>query len=583
MSTNHIEWLRLSAVRNVSASERRLLRAYPRLAFLNVVFGHMLLLMAAAVEASPPEPPTLTELDGQPIRAVASIHDFTGLPMTADGWTDLEAIINSDGYSDARIVYVSNSGNDSTAQRYNRNSAELGGRPLNPTGNIASYATIAAAYQQLRSGYPDVMLLKRGDSWGTSLTIIKKGRNASERMIVAAYGPESAPRPTVTRIDTQMYGAVAEFLILSSVENNMPNYGIWYSGRHVLVEDFRWNGQVEGASEVLLALIEQGNSAVRRSTGYWALFFSGWNQDTNPSTQGLVEENTLANSPSSGFRHNVYFGEGGFGFISIGNQSIESGGAGWRQRGGGVVHRNLLVGYNSKHPNGLAGGFDLHQDIDAQYNVVLHAGQSLSITAMLNATYDNNIITAQDRGYGHIDFHTQYSSQPSGHRGNNSISNNIIHGAVGSGSVPINSTVVNSMASGATLAITGNDLVRNGSGTIMPGTAGTGVTYADNRYHSTSPTSNWFSNRTYDQMIPSTGTAITPAVYPDPNRNILTYMQSLGANPANWRQAMEWYKTGVPGNPDLAGAINNRRGAWDNRFTADAVIKYIREGFGLDY
>lgn len=131
--------------------------------------------------------------------SAADVHDFTGLPMTEDGWTDLLAMYqDSSTYTDSRIIYVSTSGNDSTAQDYSPGDSAVGSDPFNPSGTIIPYRTLDAAYRRLRDGYPDLLLLKRGDQWNESfLNWTKSGRSNSERMILGAYGPVSESRPVI--------------------------------------------------------------------------------------------------------------------------------------------------------------------------------------------------------------------------------------------------------------------------------------------------------------------------------------------------------------------------------------------------
>jgi hypothetical protein len=100
--------------------------------------------------------------------------------------------------NDTRIVYVSSSSGD------DGNSGLSADRPKR---------TLAAAYQLLRSGFPDWLLLKRGDTFDGSdwrqrlgreldgnvesgYTWYKNGRSSSERMVIASYG-NSGVRPVV--------------------------------------------------------------------------------------------------------------------------------------------------------------------------------------------------------------------------------------------------------------------------------------------------------------------------------------------------------------------------------------------------
>lgn len=99
--------------------------------------------------------------------------------------------------ADTRIIYVSTSGNDDTAKVYLRSDAEIGRDPFNPGGAIKPYRTIAAAMGQARNGYPDYVLLKRGDTWVNESTIqIKAGRSLTERSMLGYYGSATA-RPLI--------------------------------------------------------------------------------------------------------------------------------------------------------------------------------------------------------------------------------------------------------------------------------------------------------------------------------------------------------------------------------------------------
>lgn len=83
---------------------------------------------------------------------------------------------------DTRLIFVSSSeGNDNNS----------GFSPNEPV------ASLDKAYELLRDGYPDWMLLKRGDVWYDSFPRWKKsGRGINEKLVVGAYGDLSA-RPQI--------------------------------------------------------------------------------------------------------------------------------------------------------------------------------------------------------------------------------------------------------------------------------------------------------------------------------------------------------------------------------------------------
>jgi hypothetical protein len=123
------------------------------------------------VAGSAPPPPTTT----QP-------------PISSDGWT---ALVKS---ADTRVVYVSSSGGDDTRD--------------GSTPDLA-VATLARGYAALRTGYPDWLLLKAGDTWDKAFgpKWEKSGRSPTEKMVVSSYGDGPAPLLR-TPLDGNMFAAV---------------------------------------------------------------------------------------------------------------------------------------------------------------------------------------------------------------------------------------------------------------------------------------------------------------------------------------------------------------------------------------
>jgi len=101
----------------------------------------------------------------------------------ANGWSVLTPS------SDSRLMYVSSTGNDGTAQAYAPSDSLIGSNPYNPVGAVKPYATIQAAMAQARQGYPDYVLLKRGDSWTITTPIVPAtGRSYAEKSVISTYG-----------------------------------------------------------------------------------------------------------------------------------------------------------------------------------------------------------------------------------------------------------------------------------------------------------------------------------------------------------------------------------------------------------
>jgi hypothetical protein len=116
---------------------------------------------------------SLTFSFGLAVPTLAQAQTASGLPVDANGWTIFTAS------SDTRIVYVSSSsGSDSTG---------VVGDVNHP------YKTIATGLSLLRPGYPDWLLLKKGDTWVESNQLTKSGRSPAEPMLISSYGTGARP------------------------------------------------------------------------------------------------------------------------------------------------------------------------------------------------------------------------------------------------------------------------------------------------------------------------------------------------------------------------------------------------------
>ncbi|MCF3649116.1 Ig-like domain-containing protein [Synoicihabitans lomoniglobus] len=106
-----------------------------------------------------------------------TIHLFGGIgTIDSAGWT----VLTPSG--DSRQIYVSSSGGDDDNDGLSEASA---------------LATIDAADALIRDGYPDWILLKRGDTFAQpNLGRWKNGRSAEEPMVLTYYG-DSGPRPVI--------------------------------------------------------------------------------------------------------------------------------------------------------------------------------------------------------------------------------------------------------------------------------------------------------------------------------------------------------------------------------------------------
>lgn len=128
--------------------------------------------------------------------SVAWEDTYTLPEQDENGWSVLRPS------EDSHVIYVSSTdGNDDTAIVYDLTKSEhaavIGDNPYAPIGEVKPYASIKSALAKMRKGYPDYVLLKRGDSWeNPSVKLEVYGRSASERAVLASYG-DSPTRPLI--------------------------------------------------------------------------------------------------------------------------------------------------------------------------------------------------------------------------------------------------------------------------------------------------------------------------------------------------------------------------------------------------
>lgn len=133
---------------------------------------------------------------------VAALHVQAAVTVDEYGWTLVTPS------PDSRIVYVSNSEGDD---------ANDGFSPESPK------KTIRNANNFLRNGYPDHLLLKRGDVFPMEnenlLLRWKNGRSQQEPLLMSYYG-DSGPRPVVKIGDRFIDhdGGVGDFIAFIGIE-----------------------------------------------------------------------------------------------------------------------------------------------------------------------------------------------------------------------------------------------------------------------------------------------------------------------------------------------------------------------------
>lgn len=285
------------------------------------------------------------------------------LPLDEQGWS---IITPSD---DSRVIYVSYSQGEDTNDGLSEASPKK---------------TIEVANELMRSGYPDHMLLKRGDTWPdfTGLGRWKSGRSAAEPIVMSYYG-DSGPRPVIKTIDYFLnpngyafnYQAfIGLDLYNSRHDPDSPDFddGTYRAGirligggKDILFEDCRmrfmqlvtttytWDNHEDNlVSNFKLRRCIVTDSWAHNTTTEHSSRPQGY---YSTATHGiLVEEcvfdhngwsEAFADANANMYNHNIYLSTGNYGPIVIRGNIISRGAAhGLQLRSGGIAENNLFYG-----------------------------------------------------------------------------------------------------------------------------------------------------------------------------------------------------------------------------------------------
>jgi hypothetical protein len=550
-----------------------------------------------------PVAPLLSAAGGEHV--AGRTHELTRLPLTAEGWTDLHTMVSVSGrYEDARVLYVSSSeGNDSTARIYQKNDVELAGNPFDPVGGLFPFSSIAAARARMRPGFPDIMLLKRGDEFeaGTGDIDPPSGRSNDERSIVASYGSSSVRPAVIFENRFGIFSTAAAHhkiiagLSIASVNRSINAVGVLYRGHvtNVLLEDnyiSGFSGNVVFQQYPSTAYL--GDIALRRN-----VIVDAW--DARSHSQGLFisgvegtflnEENIFdANGYRDGVTEATWFNRNFY--LSTSPNVITRGviharsASGEQMRLGGVYERNLSL------RNSWAIAFGHAENPEVRYtgmireSVILDArpiglepfvgaqgpraiGIDIGGDRMEDVLIEDVIVAHNENGYGPSGA-LVFGDNKTGRSSRVHVRGLIVYRWS-------NAHVVR-FASSANLVeyvIEDSDFIHPGIGSLIDNhiTSAQDVTWRNCRFHSADPTpfrvngvDRSFANF---QSVANTEncTHVLPS-YPDPERTIETYMTYIGEGGG----LAEF----------MARSREQSRLTWDERFTARAVINYIREGFG---
>ena len=535
-------------------------------------------------------------------------HDFTGLPMTEDGWTDLTAMYqHPDLYLDSRIMFVSSSeGDDATGLVYMPGDAPVGDDPFSVADGIQPFATIAEAYQHARDGFPDIVLLKRGDEWTENFDNggagrIKSGRSIIERSIIAPYGTGDRPKLFRSVIDARdAHNAMVTGI--HSYDTAWQTAGraldITGSVSQQLYEDMRFDrkstdkiqGGTPGSSDIY-------NVCIRRC------FYSHYQAHDGffyvARVDGLLfEENVFAEPwqksypDESQYGRTLYLSPSGFGDDknALKNVTLRRNIVFRAERGavdarcGGLMDNNLFIGTNGSAAGGNGGSRESLQSAHVVNNVFLRGSpntggnNNMHFRGIDGGSIVGNIWTDSRGIFGSnnvLNFSPMASADQFKVLRNVLIADNIVYNYDASGSGRA-IDIVSTYATIDNVVVDSNDfqfnngsdeIIRHGDWAGSDGDRFGPFRYSNNRYYS--PNDSFSPGADYVGWIVQSGEIspqFTQVTYPDPGRTIGSYMESLGLQGAEEEFA--------------AHALSQSRQDWDPAFSAGAVNDYIRAGFG---
>jgi hypothetical protein len=469
--------------------------------------------------------------------------------------------------------------------------------------------TIAAGYALLRHGYPDWIMLKRGDVWYENLGHWRKsGRSPSEMMVITSYGP-STLRPQLrtgvteglfrsggnnspTRIDYLALVGVAFFPEAYDGNNGTPAGFSWLgAGANILIEDCKFEGYYDGLSIQMDGSNRVGPIAIRRSVVVDSYGNQGHAQGIFASgVDGLLlEENIFDHngwkegvSDPDIFKHNVYLTIYNTGVTVRGNIFTRASAHGLQLRCGGVAEGNLFV----RNPLGMFVSAGEGFQSVVRGNVIqegtdigpgLYRGFGIETVDTYDALVEDNIVSNALVNHTWGDAFSVSStpdSQVLTSRYQALFRNNIVYNWHGTGfdvSYPDCTVYDQIQFQGNRISGQTNSFI----GMYVPSVVDLSrFGFSGNSYWTAAQTGQWFFRSGANASFPTwVGAFVEPGTiqsgpnFPAPLRTMASYQTSLGGN-ASFDEF-------------IYQARFQTRYYWRNEYTAAAAIAYVRAGFGL--
>lgn len=498
-------------------------------------------------------------------------------PAAETGWTTLTPS------ADSQVFYVAENGNDS-------NDGLSPSRPLR---------TVAEGVRRLRTGYPDWLLLRRGDTFSEVLSADwrKSGRSESEKMVISAYG--EGPRPVlltgtakafvVIRADRRAHVAITSLEFRPGVQ--YANYAISMVSPGVqdfLFEDLLVSNYTHGIALHGDTTGDMRDISIRRS------LFLDQGGTTHAQgifadkVDGLLIEQCIVDrcgwAPAQGrdatatiFAHNVYIQRTVKNLVFRDNFTSRASSHGIQARLGGIVERNVLwsnpigimfgnEGARSDEPavqgrvndNLIIEG--IHQNTDNKRGWGIQIQHADGVEVMRNIVA-NSRVAAED-GYGLMLF----SNRDADNR-NLTIANNVIDDYGRNIRLDEDDTISTTIRDNIFSKTTGSrPLIQHDEAMTLPG-----LIYRGNRYmHRVQNDAFDLAGSRVDlnewqaDFDPTGGPLLDD--YVDGDATLSDYARSVGF-------ASE--------DAFIAAMRSQRKGNWDERLQSAAIRAYFRDAFRL--
>jgi hypothetical protein len=481
--------------------------------------------------------------------------------------------------NDSRIVYVSSSSGD------DKNDGHDMRHPVK---------TIARASKLVRSGKPDQVLLKAGDTFkGGIVRWTASGRSSQEMMVIGAYGRGARPLVLSGMNDGfSVVGGTAppvrhvavvgiEFFADRYDGSNASPTGIRLQrqGSDFLVEDCYVHGYkdnvVVGAPDAPINAVRLVRNVVADaysvSVGHsQGLYVSGTVRDV--WLEGNVFDangwNPSAGAGDNVFNHNAYF-QTGVANVTVENNFFTRGSLhGLMLRSGGIVQNNVFDGNGV----GLMVGGEGRSTVTG--NLFMRSRDLTNTPSGVGVNVEGGgRTTVADNVFAH-----DASGNPANASGI-AIKGSAAHVQVTSNVLFNWRRAIRNEAAGAT-SITYNQVQTTLDDRVLVDhrtTTDTSVhTYDRNVYYSPRKTNQWFAIRgavrsdgTWKKALGEWDMRDEQVDYPDPWRTLTTYGKEIAGSKLSLKTLMARFR-GI------------RRGNADNaNYSASWVIAYVRRGFGL--